>query len=335
MDSEVKVIAQKYNLEESKESPPCSPDSSKAIASAMRALQTKIKLLEEEKLDLKRQLEEVESKSYSDRERWQSKLLDSMPSEETKLKEQVEFLKAQCQFAEAETKRIKEQYEIDKESWMLEVEHWKRSSQKPQTDYKAQFEALKKELNSERETWKNKVHKIEQELIAAKNQYESTIQELQSQNKTYKDTCEELRSKLALIKQRSSTPRSLSSSRNKPSTPRNKAKPKKTRKRSTSSKKLSKTSSRKNSLKSSVVTIPRPTPKQSPENQILKLEKEISKLNSRYKELLFRSQNNPEDLSSLRTELTQIASSLEEKSSKLYELKKHQQNALRERMLNS
>lgn len=66
-------------------------------------------------------------------------------------------------------------------------------------------------------------------------------------------------------------------------------------------------------------------------NEIFFLERETADLNRQYKELLAKSResNSAAVLSSLRTDLNNIARVLEEKSEKLFELKKQQQLALK------
>ena len=66
-------------------------------------------------------------------------------------------------------------------------------------------------------------------------------------------------------------------------------------------------------------------------NEIFYLEREIADLTRQYKDLLAQSQSssNATTLSNMRADLSNIARLLEEKSERLFELKKQQQLALR------
>ncbi len=77
-------------------------------------------------------------------------------------------------------------------------------------------------------------------------------------------------------------------------------------------------------------------PPEDPEDslrlQISRTEQEIAELNKRYKQALQKASEPSADLSSLRLELNSLASTMESRSSELYDLKKQHQIFLREKI---
>lgn len=73
-------------------------------------------------------------------------------------------------------------------------------------------------------------------------------------------------------------------------------------------------------------------PEESLRLQISRIEQEIAELNKRYKQALQKASEPSADLSSLRLELNSLASTMESRSSELYDLKKQHQIFLREKI---
>lgn len=113
-----------------------SPNNSKAVASAMKALQDKLHIAEESRDQLQSDIEVLEKQSYEDKQRLSFELNKRIVSEKElekkcfeldqslkvkislieKLDEQVAFLNTQNEFIEAENRRNHDQHAIDKEN---------------------------------------------------------------------------------------------------------------------------------------------------------------------------------------------------------------------------
>ncbi len=66
---------------------------------------------------------------------------------------------------------------------------------------------------------------------------------------------------------------------------------------------------------------------------IIECEKELERLNQRYKTLIGMSYKDSGDLSTVRTDMAKTASEIDNKSEELYELKKRQQQILRAKLI--
>ncbi|CAG9313577.1 unnamed protein product [Blepharisma stoltei] len=139
--------------------------SSQAIASAMKALQEKLKITENAKEQLQSDIDVLEKRSYEEKQRMNTELSKAIYSVKDlekkcyeldqalqtknnligKLEDQIGFLNTQCGFAEGENKRFQEQYAIDKENWSLQVEHFKKMLATKNDSEESSLEALRAE----------------------------------------------------------------------------------------------------------------------------------------------------------------------------------------------
>lgn len=224
-----------------------------------------------------------------------------------KLTEQVKFLQDQCNFARSETKRTQDQYEIDKENWSLEIQHLKKLLQRNSTD-----EALKNELKKQKKLAKDfqtKVDQLTSDLLSAKKDLDQTksasnkkIQQLETQVERLKKRETELTRKLE---------------------EKNKGNDKVKIQRD----KISRSGS---GLveKSKKLSLEKGFGDEELKKEIELMEKEIFELANRYKALLGKSESG--DVSMVREQLSEVTGLMDLKNQQLFELKKRQQNAIRE-----
>ncbi|CAG9316921.1 unnamed protein product [Blepharisma stoltei] len=138
---------------------------SKAIASAMKALQDRLKSVENAKNQLQADMDTLEKKNYEDKQKLSSELKRAVYNEKDlekkcyecdqvlkaknaliiKLEDQVGFLNTQCEFIEKENKRVQAQYKIDKENWALQAEHFKKLLNSKNNSEESSLEALSAE----------------------------------------------------------------------------------------------------------------------------------------------------------------------------------------------
>lgn len=128
-----------------------SNNNSRAYAGAMKTLQDKIKILEQELQESREYISVVESKHLSDREKWQTRLLEEiqMGKERENLlqlkhydieedlkkllgklsvsEEQLRIKEIQCKFSENEAKRLSEQYSIELENANMQLDYLSKS----------------------------------------------------------------------------------------------------------------------------------------------------------------------------------------------------------------
>jgi chromosome segregation ATPase len=119
----------------------------KSIAKAMRALQDKIKALESDKALAVSQLREAEERYSSERNKWQTRVMEEISQAGSKeksilsrfadvetentslnernllLQEQLKILESQVKILQNENKHLTETYEIDRGNWRLQVEY--------------------------------------------------------------------------------------------------------------------------------------------------------------------------------------------------------------------
>ena len=137
--------------------------SSRASAEAMKALQEKIKILENELIISKDYIADLETKYSNDREKWQTRLIDEiqmtkerenflqvkvdeMEEEIKKLltrlnnaEEQIKIKDIQCKFSENEVKRNSEQFAVEYENMASQLEYFQKAlNNKNSTEKKGQ-----------------------------------------------------------------------------------------------------------------------------------------------------------------------------------------------------
>lgn len=241
-----------------------------------------------------------------------SKTQDPAPFQEIeKLKEQVKFLQDQCNFARSETKRTQDQYEIDKVNWSLEVQHLKKLLQRNSSD-----DSLKNDLKKQKILTKDLQAKVEQltsDLLLARkdlDQVKSTsnkkIQQLEIQVERLKKREIELNRKLD---------------------DKNKGVEKLKMQKEKSSLKNSRSGSG-FAEKTKKLSLDNGLGEEDIRKEIGIMEKEIGELGVRYKELLAKSETG--DVGMVREQLTEITELMDFKNQQLVELKKKQQQAIRE-----
>jgi chromosome segregation ATPase len=118
-----------------------------SIAKAMRALQDKIKALESDKAQALSQLRETEERYSSERNKWQTHVMEEISTAGTKeksilsrfadvesentslnernllLQEQLKIQESQVKILQNENKHLTETYEIDRDNWRLQLEY--------------------------------------------------------------------------------------------------------------------------------------------------------------------------------------------------------------------
>ncbi|OMJ75826.1 hypothetical protein SteCoe_24967 [Stentor coeruleus] len=137
------------------------PKDSRACAGAMRALQERLKQLENENAELKDKIVVIEGRVNNDREKWQIRMMEEFETSKQKeelltkrlkerdeeiiklqnrvgqMEEHVRIKETQCRYAENEVKRNTEQYRIDIESLNLQVELLQKTLNEKQAEGKS------------------------------------------------------------------------------------------------------------------------------------------------------------------------------------------------------
>jgi len=374
------------------------PESSKAYANAMRALQDKLKLLENENSSLKARAKDSEERGLQDREKWQKRLMQELDSanereknlthklnkleEELRknlytnknLEEQVQIKETQVRYLENENNRFQEQAILDKENLKLEIDFYNKKinafNEKEQkfneeierlereksllqeelAQEKRVVQSLQAEVNYLRESSDNQrtslqknYQTLESELKKQNTEQFTQLKKLRVKHKSLRELTKQQEQQIDYLKKEVESLQNslkeseqtklqmLSSRGKKPPSFTNRPPVQKKQQRPVSAKSVTKSPRVKSKSPVPRAFSPK-APKASLSEQISKLEKEIADLNTKYRKTLHSSQEGGSDLSSLREQLSEFASKIENKTQELFNLKKKQQQVLRQQL---
>lgn len=170
-----------------------SRDRSKAVASAMRSLQEKIKQLEGENAGLRSNYVELEDRYVRDRERWQQKLLTEVGAVNEKhrdvhirderlsvelnrtresfeeLKEKLQIAEGRVRVLETENRRSNEQTSIDRENGNLQIINLQRKLEQVEDEAK-ELRLINQRLETDRKVQAEELMQAEQLITSLKDE---------------------------------------------------------------------------------------------------------------------------------------------------------------------
>lgn len=373
------------------------PKDSKACAGAMRALQERLKSIENDNSELRDKLLVLESRSTNDREKWQIRMMEEIQLSKDKenllqnrlierdeeihkmsqklshMEEQLKIKDTQCRYAENEAKRNIEQSTVDCESLQLQIDLLQKQLNERKNQGKnttTVIEKIEREKNLIEEELKQE-KRINQSLqsevnflrensehqrVSMQKNFENLEVELNKQNSEYFQKIKELE-----IKNKSLRDLTANQSRQVEHLKKEIAELMKAKKNSDEQKieilknrgveiqkKVPGKSMSKPVLRSKSPSMQKPQHKKEksmPElketleseedlrKKIVVHEKDLEKLNQRYKSLLNLSYKESGDLSAVRKDMGKLADEIDQKSEELYDLKKKQQVFLRAKLV--
>ena len=289
------------------------------------------------------------------------------------MEEQLKIKETQCRHIENEIKRNHEQYSVDVESLNLQIELLQKNLHERKFEGKNSYAAverierekilieeelkqekrinqsLQSEVNYLRENSENQrvslqknFENLEAELNKQNSEYYQKIKELEIKNKSMRDLnnnqqkqIEHLKKEISeLIKGRKiSEDQKIEILKNKGLEIPKKL-PSKSLSKPTLRSKSPSTNKGTHKKEKSLVE-----PKEAQENEeslrkvIVSCEKDLEKLNQRYKSLLTLSYKESGDLSTVRKDMSKVTDEIDKKSEELYDFKKRQQHYLRAKLI--
>lgn len=315
------------------------------------------------------QLNKEKESLYSNKLHEQEEQIERLQLRICTLEEQVKIKETQVKYAEKDTFRLMEQFKVDVESLNIQIELLQKALNEKSSETKSTSSAvdrlereknliaeelkqekrisssLQSEVNFLRENHENQrsslqknLEALESNLLKNTSELTSKVKELEIKNKSLREMNSNQSRQIEHLRKEISELSKLNKRSEENKEPKDVKKQNESIKR-TPVKSLSRTNIRSKSPQKTLKKEKSLTglgPRES-EDDVRKMieesEKNLDKLNQRYKTLLGLSYKDTSDLATVRKDMAKIADEIDLKSEELYDLKKKQQEFLRAKLL--
>ena len=315
------------------------------------------------------QLNKEKESLYSNKLHEQEEQIERLQLRICTLEEQVKIKETQVKYAEKDSFRLMEQFKVDVESLNIQIELLQKALNEKSSETKSTSTAadrlereknliaeelkqekrisssLQSEVNFLRENHENQrsslqrnLETLESELLKNTSELTSKVKELEIKNKSLREMNTNQTRQIEHLRKEISELSKLSKRNEEAKEPKDTKKPNEGLKR-TPVKSMSRTNIRSKSPQKTLKKEKSFTGLAARESEddvrkmIEESEKNLDKLNQRYKTLLGLSYKDTSDLATVRKDMSKIADEIDLKSEELYDLKKKQQEFLRAKLL--